>query len=328
MTVYTAQIVRDFVASQELGRESLASLQPEHAAELQAHLGGQIGGYATFATTFYDIAHQGVILESGGSDLSMPTRRQAARNGILMAGWLELIDDTIDHPNSARTAEGVERFLDDCTDTALGGQEPKTLLKNFNPARQLACLGIARSIHGQLELTRSDRREAIARTLMPLKTAALEQPTTTSYDRLLAITQEITGACTELTAMTGEFADNTTNLPARQAAWWFGALSGVLDHGSEILSDIKEGSSTFATAYLQKHGVSERTLGELRTMRKDTAADCYTSGRATLEVRQQQTIYRLAAGLLVARYAIRRRQEAITPQKIEAAFTAFDRKAK
>jgi hypothetical protein len=138
-------------------------------------------------------------------------------------------------------------------------------------------------------------------------------------ETLLDVTKSITGICTEMTTMTTEMVDGTAYPDVQHAARKFGEMSGVLDHGSEILTDIGEGSNTFATSYIALHGVSRRTLQEIKEMRKQAAHESFISGLEALESSGQRTIYRTAALALTLRYAKRRADEAASPSKIELA---------
>ena len=309
--LYEARMARDYGAWQQIGQEEIGNLPNEHSTVLSEHLGRNIGAYGVFGTAFYDIAHDGRLA-------APESRATVARQSILLAGALELTDDTIDQPFPGRDLSDIEKFLDNIRDTLLDGTGHECVLPVSLPERQIACYSIAQYTHRLLQLHIPEHRSLMSDVVARLKQPVLQQFIADDPTDLLSIGQQLTGLCTEATTLAGEFTDQTQYPNIRQASWQFGALAGTLDHGSEILDDLAEGSNTFATAYIHKHGPSTATLRDIAEIRREAARQAYTDGLSLLESRRQRSIYRTAARVVGARYAAKRAIQRISPAKVEA----------
>jgi hypothetical protein len=309
---YPLQIVQDYRAWQELGSQEFQQHAPYGGEVLARHLGRNIGAYGVFGTMFYDIAHHGVLAPA-------ESRSEVARQSIWIAGALEIIDDTIDRPTPSRTTTSIETFLDNCRDTMLEGAQRSIVPGIALPEQQLACYGIATIAHKEMsEKGYADKKTSLANLLDCLKSPVLRQFEATDPFELLKITEDTSGYCSEATVLSSEFVDQTDHTAMRKAAWHFGAVAGILDHGSELLEDVQKGSTTFATAYLHEHGISDNSLHAIRTIRKEAAREQYNAGKKHLEGLKERSIYAIAGSILTARYAVKRAQEGVTPRKLEA----------
>lgn len=310
---YPAQIVHDYLSWQPAGVEQIGQLDNTHATLIIDHVGRNIGAYGVFGTMFYDIARD--------SQPTAPTNRLAvAQQSMLMASTLEVIDTAIDTPNPDQTIDGVERFLDNCRDALIDGSQAEIVDGISDAAWQMACYGIASYMHG-IRST-DDNTRSISDILEQLKQPVLQQFSAVDPDELLVITAEISGNCTEAAVLSSEQVDDRQYSTMRLAAHHFGAAAGILDHGSEVLADMHEGSSTFATAYFVKYGVSPETIKAVREMRQDAVSDHFKAGEAGLGSQYQRSIYKLAGRILTTRYVVRRAQERVTVHKLEAALDA------
>jgi hypothetical protein len=253
---------------------------PELDAYLQNAVNLTMSSPGIFGRAFYDMA----AAETGGAVSN------DARSAVgLAAHRLMLLQDIVDTrlDTFSESLEDKERFLDDGLSYLLGGTESKPSRKS--DLRYRAAFTLAGVIR-DMPLLRGNV-SMLQPSLAELVDTAKEQFTTQDPERLLGIAGDIGAACLEQTEIPVEIATDTEQPSLRRAARAIGAYGQYLDHLTEVDEDLRDGSPTYATWMITKHGDSKALRADLRERYLDEAATVYHEGIEDLSPSQRR-IYR------------------------------------
>ena len=288
-----------------------ARLTPEHARVVHAGLDHRMAQFAGLGTAFYDMAHHEHPLP--------PERRQAVARGVVMLlGTLELCDNVIDEPGSAATSDDRAQFMDRTRGALLTKTTPRIVPSLPLPDVQLATYALARGTNDFLDLTRNywtgaGLNSAVWRMeleilLQRLRHPILQQLEEHNPGRLLDLAQQIGSTCSVMSVLPGEILDNEHHSDVRKIANSFGKFIGILDHGSEVLDDLRDGTNTYATALIATHGLNAKTLQRIRYLRRSAGEAAFNEGLHFTKSREQAQIYRAIGRILRVGYALKRRK--------------------
>ena len=257
-------------------------------------------GSAIFGAAIYDLA----TVDRRAS----PIKRGACQllGGFSMK-YFNLLDDAIDDPSLSLDPDQKSYHLRNIIDQSWIpdrlGEVPNT--DYFQGAK---ILGDA--IRDRL-LFYGDNQPVLA-TIRDFEAAEIGHGYSKTPEELLATVQALGKPCGKIMASIVEVVDVQASTQAiGDAAEAIGVYGMMLDHAYEVNADIKDGSQTVVTAYLEQEGDSPKNRRAARELCLEVANDAYSSGRELLSPKQRK-IYKAVADLFAFRYkAVVRLQDAL-----------------
>ncbi|HEV2412262.1 MAG TPA: hypothetical protein VGS28_00450 [Candidatus Saccharimonadales bacterium] len=302
---YVGQSLRDVYECQRYGCQALESgLEPEEARLLRRSQGLRLGVVSLGATTINSLAH-GAVRVAELSPEAAALRRKVANDAVILTAVFNTADEIVDARSDA-TARDRAVFIDRVRSAILTSTFPKPVDNLPDHDLQRAVFAASRLAYRCLGLSNDVRRAKAGMILQNLRHQILAQPESTDPGELLDIGQRTFGHCLEILFLPTQFADGEYYSRVSRAAWQIGRYCGPLDHGSEVVGDLRDGTRTFATQLIKTDGPSYRTIARIREMREDNASDAYRQGIQNLETAEQRELYRTLWRLVRTHYALQR----------------------
>jgi hypothetical protein len=244
-------------------------------------------------------------LNNRGDIAPVAVRREVAVRTTLTMGLLGTADTVLRGSMDMRTPESVAGFHEALQTSLLTGQQAPPV-PGMAGEEQLAALGLAAYMHTRLGLYHPLREHAATTDMKSLAGATVRQVSGDPRDveALVAVAADL-GEVTAVMALrhTELFDPNTqrADISGRLAVKALGRIGGYVNHGSQILSAVRDRLPTYATAILlQAGGATSAALWEIRDAQRQLTRAAEREGRAQLQPgnEKQRGIFDMAVHLL------------------------------
>jgi hypothetical protein len=244
-------------------------------------------------------------LYNRGEIAPVSVRRQVAVRGTLTMGLLGAVDAAVRESRDTRTPERVNQLHGAVQRGLLTGEHTDPV-PGLAQDEQIAAIGLASYMHIKLGLRHPMRQAAAKSDMSALMGASRRQMAVSPRDTeaLVVVAADIGRVTASLALRHTELHDPynpRTYAEGRFAGEALGVIGGFVNHGSQILSAVRDRLPTYATAIILQHGgATGPALREVAQHQRELVDTAEREGRTHLEKgnEKQRGIFDMAVHLL------------------------------